>query len=116
MAGPRRNNLKSQTLGSYAPDRFLITLSTKHRLVDRRSLRRKPFTDQTLAVFFHEYIHYLHNVSTARGFWEYNRMLGLWAFFRRTVGGSRESDGSGALGRQDRGSIAALTAVRLIRE
>lgn len=91
---------KSNFSGHYRIDGFLITFSmTSNSVTDDDKLMMTP-------TFMHEYIHFLHNVSTIAGFRSLMTSLMLWLIFRKTVERDGFSRGSGNL------SATELEAVR----
>lgn len=92
---PRRK--RSDVLGTYAPERFLITLPPEFGIVDLADMALNRMDEDGLSVLFHEYVHYLQNISTPAGFHAFYRALELWRFFRETVGPGCTSAGSSNL-------------------
>ncbi len=89
--------LASKTLGTYAPERFLITLGPQFSLLRKSDLKPRDLSEGQLSIFFHEYAHYLQNISTIAGFHGFSRMLDLWRLFRETMGSNLESSGSAVM-------------------
>jgi hypothetical protein len=78
----------------YAPERFLITLGPQFNLARKSDLTPRDLDESQLSIFFHEYAHYLQNISTIAGFHGFSRMLDLWRLFRETIEPNFESSGS----------------------
>src|SRR5258708_30919327 len=90
----RRKRLASQILGTYAPDRFLITLPAAFGIVNPSDLTLNELDNDQLSVLFHEYVHYLQNIATPAGFHSFHRALDLYRLFRETVNPDCTSAGS----------------------
>ena len=88
---------QSDVLGEYAPDRFMITLSPDHPIVDPTTFKLLPLNDDTISVVFHEYSHYLQNIATVAGYHSFRRSISLWRLFTETVGPEGTSKGSDSL-------------------
>jgi len=73
-------------IASYAPDRQIITFSPAMLILPRDGERGNFETAVQMSYFFHEWIHYLHNVSTVHGMSAYSSFIGLWNAFRHTTG------------------------------
>jgi hypothetical protein len=73
-------------IASYAPDRQIITFSPAMLILPRDGERENFETAVQMSYFFHEWIHYLHNVSTVHGMSAYSSFIGLWNAFRHTTG------------------------------
>lgn len=73
-------------VASYAPDRQIITFSPAMLVLPRDGARGNFETAVQISYFFHEWIHYLHNVSTVHGISAYSSFIGLWNAFRHTTG------------------------------
>lgn len=82
----------SHTPASYLPESMIIKLSENIRLFDNQ-YRSVP-QEQALAYFFHEYTHYIHNISTANGIAVFVNTLALWRCFRQTINPDGYSEGS----------------------
>lgn len=72
-------------IASYAPDKQIITFSPAMLILPRDGARGHFETAVQLSYFFHEWIHYLHNVSTVHGMSAYSSFIGLWNAFRYTT-------------------------------
>src|SRR5579863_4866619 len=75
------------TAASFLPDYLVIRLS-KNLTAFANPNDIEGFTTQTMGYFFHEWVHYLHNVSTLHGITAFENALGIWSNFRHscTVG------------------------------
>jgi hypothetical protein len=72
-------------IASYAPDKQIITFSPAMLILPRDGARGHFKTAVQMSYFFHEWIHYLHNVSTVHGMSAYSSFIGLWNAFRHTT-------------------------------
>jgi len=79
---------KERVIGQYVPDGFLITLSS-----ETESLDENDHITLTPTVL-HEYIHFVHNISTIGGFRSFLTSVLIWIAFRQTVGRDGRSCGS----------------------
>jgi hypothetical protein len=102
---------RSPALGTYAPNRFLITLGPEFALVNLPDLSPRRLDDDQLSVFFHEYVHYIQNVATPAGYHGFRRALDLWWLFRETVTSDGISEGSDALAPERRKWVAQYLAI-----
>jgi hypothetical protein len=82
---PRRK-LRSDVLGTYAPERFLITLPPEFGIVDPADMALNRMDEDGLSVLFLEYVHYLQNISTPAGFHAFYRALELGGSFAKRLG------------------------------
>ncbi len=73
-------------IASYAPDSQIITFGPAMLILPRDGERGNFETVVQMSYFFHEWIHYLHNVSTVHGMSAYSSFIGLWNAFRHTTG------------------------------
>lgn len=71
--------------GGYLLDRFVITLDSTNHVFDLAARAWLPFNALKYPIFFHEYSHYLQNISTLSGFSDFSTELDLWWLFRETV-------------------------------
>lgn len=92
--------MSASPIAGYLPEKLIIRLGTEIRIVDATG-SPVPFpTTAAFAVFVHEYIHYLHNISTVCGLSGFMNTLELWRLFRRTIDpvgfsvGSSQLDGA----------------------
>lgn len=92
----------SDTVAGYLPESMLIRLSPNARLFEYDDATYQP-SALVLGYFFHEYIHYLHNISTLSGIVAFINTIDLWRSFRETFdieGFSRGSEGLSTSSRQ----------------
>lgn len=90
-------NMSTATAASYLPDSQVITLKRDFAAFhDPKNIRGFRGADE-IAFFFHEWIHYLHNVSTVQGLSAFANVVHLWSVFRRTIGPDGLSKGSASL-------------------
>lgn len=75
-------------LASYLPDSQLITLGPEFAAwTDQSDFgREQPLSRRRFATLFHEWVHYLHNVSTIHGLSAFANLVHLWTEFRPTIG------------------------------
>lgn len=102
---------RSPVLGTYDPNRFLITLGPKFALVNLPDLSPRLLDDGQLSVLFHEYVHYIQNIATPAGYHGFRRALDLWRLFRETVNSDGISEGSDALAPERRKWVAQYLAI-----
>jgi hypothetical protein len=81
----------------YLPEKLIIRLGTEIRIIDTNGTPVPFPTPAAFAVFMHEYMHYLHNISTACGLSGFVNTLELWRLFRRTIDPTGFSVGSSQL-------------------
>lgn len=83
------------TIASYLPESQIITLSKDFpALTDPEKL--VGFTNpEQFGFFLHEWIHFLHNISTINGFSLFSSQIILWSNFCWTMNNKEVSDGSG---------------------
>jgi hypothetical protein len=72
-------------IASYSPERQMITFGPSMLIMPRDGERGNFQTAVQMSYFFHEWIHYLHNVSTVHGLSAYSSFIGLWNAFRHTT-------------------------------
>ncbi len=72
-------------IATYMPDRQVITFSANMQVAPRGSSGPGHFTGSYVGYFFHEWIHYLHNVSTGHGITAFANLIELWSAFRTTT-------------------------------
>ncbi|WP_186157103.1 hypothetical protein [Burkholderia gladioli] len=72
-------------IATYMPDRQIITFSAAMQVAPRESSGPAHFTGTHTGYFFHEWIHYLHNVSTGHGITAFANLVVLWSAFRSTT-------------------------------
>jgi hypothetical protein len=103
--------LRSIVLGTYAPDRFRITLGPEVPIVDATTLRLLPLDNDRLSVLFHEYAHYLQNIATPAGYHSFRKALDLWRLFKETVDPDGSSRGSDALAPEKADWVSQFLAI-----
>ncbi|MDP3271258.1 hypothetical protein [Limnobacter sp.] len=101
--------LAATTLGTYAPNHAIIRLSQDASFW----LEENEPTLDRLAVFVHEYAHYLHNFSTTSGIYGFVATLRLLALFINTVDETGKSLGASALSAEASRELAAIVDWRL---
>ena len=84
-------------IAGYLPEKLIIRLGTEIRIIDRNGTPVPFPTSAAFAVFMHEYMHYLHNISTVCGLAGFVNTLELWRLFRLTIGPTGYSVGSSQL-------------------
>jgi hypothetical protein len=91
----------------YLPESLLIRLTPDARLFDYDDPEYQP-TSAVIGIFFHEYIHYLHNISTVSGVVTFINTIDLWRWFRRTFNSELISRGSDSLAVECKERLCAL--------
>jgi hypothetical protein len=87
----------SVAAASYLPECQVITLKEHFdAFADPNNVRGIQNADE-LGFFFHEWLHYLHNVSTVQGLSAFANQVGHWQNFRFTIGAEGLSQGSASL-------------------
>lgn len=77
--------LKS-AIARYLPDRQLITFSTAMMIFPKDEGSERGFSGiRNISYFFHEWMHYLHNISTLHGISAFVALAELWSAFRYTT-------------------------------
>ena len=76
----------AETIASYLPERMIIRMGPDLRLVDDQGNPVVLPTAQAAGFFFHEYAHFLHNISTISGLSVFINTVELWRRFRATHG------------------------------
>ncbi|MFL9977638.1 hypothetical protein [Paraburkholderia graminis] len=84
------NELELEELNSaiarYLPDRQLITFSTGMVILPKEKNGARGFANvRQISYFFHEWMHYLHNISTLHGVNAFVALAELWSAFRWTT-------------------------------
>lgn len=75
----------TKTTGAgYKPQEFIIRLGSEIQMFDSEKNALVAPTPNALAVFMHEYMHYIHNVSTLIGVSALINTLEFWRLFRCT--------------------------------
>lgn len=72
-------------IASYSPEKQMITFGPSMLILPRDGERGNFQTVVQMSYFFHEWIHYLHNVSTVHGLSTYSSFICLWNAFRHTT-------------------------------
>jgi len=88
--------VSSQAIASYLPDSQLIKLGADLPAFCDPVSPRGFIGSYELAYVFHEWTHYLHNVSTIHGLSAFANLVHLWSDFRTTIGPDGFSLGSRA--------------------
>ncbi|MDG4901422.1 MULTISPECIES: hypothetical protein [unclassified Mesorhizobium] len=89
---------------------MLIGIGPDLRIVDGQG-NRQPFpTAAAFSYFFHEFAHYLHNISTVSGIAAFINTIELWRCFRSTVGAAGHGEGSAQLGHEHQDHLRRLMA------
>lgn len=81
-------------IASYLPESQIITLSKYFPALDDPNALKGFNTPVQVGVFFHEWIHFLHNVSTLNGLASFSLQVVLWSNFRWTMNEQGVSIGS----------------------
>lgn len=107
-------------VASYLPESLLIRVGPDLQLFAERPEDHQPPTAAALGYFFHEYCHYLHNLSTLSGLAAWINTIELWRLFRLTLTPDGRSQGSGVLSREHQDHLERLlhyltTARRVLR-
>jgi hypothetical protein len=96
-------------VASYLPESLLIHLTPNARLFDYDDPAYRP-TPSVIGFFFHEYTHYLHNISTVSGVVTFINTIDLWRWFRVTVDSDSTSPGSVSLSSESKQRLQALVS------
>jgi hypothetical protein len=99
----------SDAVASYLPETMLIHLSPNSRLFAHDDVTYQP-SALVLGYFFHEYVHYLHNISTLSGIVVFINTIDLWRSFRETFGIEGFSRGSEDLSASSRQRLKVLVS------
>ncbi|MFQ1700475.1 hypothetical protein ACJ5NV_07750 [Loktanella agnita] len=100
----------STTIATYLPESMLIRIGPDLRILDESGAPIPFPTAEAFAWFFHEYVHYLHNISTASGIAAFVNTLELWRCFRPTIDEGGNSLGSAPLEAERNRHLQELTA------
>src|ERR1035437_4632299 len=84
-------------LAGYLPQAMIIRMSAALPVYDHSGNVLQFPTPTAFGFFFHEYVHFLHNISTVSGIAAFINTIELWRCFRTTVGADGASIGSGTL-------------------
>ena len=93
-----------ETLASYLPERMMIRIGPELHLLDDQGNPTPLLTAEAAGIFFHEYAHFLHNISTISGISILINTIELWRRFRvthHTTGYCNGSDGQSAIDQRD---------------
>lgn len=91
----------STPAATYAPEMQLLTLKPEFEAFADPANPRGFETPEQVAIFFHEWIHYLHNVSTVHGLTTFGTLTIVWSNFRRTIGDDGWSHGKAIVPEND---------------
>jgi len=91
----------------YLPEALIIRLTPDARLFDDDDPEYQP-TSLVIGFFFHEYTHYIHNISTVSGVVTFINTIDLWRWFRQTVNSESISRGSDSLSSESKQRLHAL--------
>src|SRR5580704_4414839 len=97
-----------RAIASYLPESLLIHAGPDLQLFAENPEDHEPPTPAALGFFFHEYCHYLHNVSTFSGMAAWINTIELWRLFRRTFSTDGWSGGSALLDDSHRQHLGTL--------
>jgi hypothetical protein len=98
----------NHAIAAYLPESMLIKLSSAVApFDDTGNLVKDPLP---LAYFFHEYVHFLHNISTVSGILVFINTLELWRCFRTTIDGTGASSGSEGFDSTQKDHLRRLSA------
>lgn len=89
--------MRATAIASYMPESMLIRIGPELRIYNEQGLPEPLPTADALGYFFHEYAHYLHNISTTSGIAAFINTLELWRTFRHTIGANGHGAGSAGL-------------------
>lgn len=89
--------MSNQAIASYLPDFQLIKFGPDLPAFADPENHRGILVPHELAYFFHEWIHYFHNVSTVHGLSSFANLVHLWGLFRNSIGPDGLSQGSASL-------------------
>jgi hypothetical protein len=90
----------SAAAASYLPDCQVIRLRPEFSAFSDPENPRGVHGPNEIGLFFHEWLHYLHNVSTVHGLSAFGNQVLLWTDFRHTTNASGLSAGSEGLAPQ----------------
>lgn len=97
-------------LATYLPESQIITLKKDMGCFqDPDNLEGFP-NIQSLSVFFHEWIHFLHNVSTTNGLVGFSQQIVLWSNFRWSI-----NEKGHCIGSMHRDDVESENNLRIIR-
>jgi hypothetical protein len=87
----------STVLAGYLPQAMIIRMSAALPVYDHSGNVLHFPTPTAFGFFFHEYVHFLHNISTISGIAAFVNTVELWRCFRSTVRSDGAGIGSGTL-------------------
>lgn len=93
--------MSNQAIASYLPDLQLIKLGADLPAFADPENPRGIEGPHELAYFFHEWVHFFHNVSTIHGLSAFANLVHLWGHFRSSIGEDGLSRGSASLSDQE---------------
>jgi len=77
--------MTKNVLASYEPDLMVIKINKDFKPLSNEDGKIIPFKSlEEISIFFHEWIHFIHNSSTLIGLTLFNSYIGLWKIFRFT--------------------------------
>jgi hypothetical protein len=97
-----------KTVASYLPESMLIKVSPELRLFPDANSPDGFRSASAFGYFFHEYAHYLHNISTLSGIVVFINTIELWRCFRLTLDDTGFSGGSDHLDAKQREHLRTL--------
>lgn len=89
------------TAASYLAESQIITLSKDFLALADPDEQKGFVTATDLGVFFHEWVHFLHNISTINGLSTFSLQVVLWSNFRWAMNEEGMSIGSGHIAPKD---------------
>nr|WP_312478014.1 hypothetical protein [Achromobacter ruhlandii] len=84
-----------RAVAAYLPDRQIITFSAAMEVMPKGTAEQRGLKEDEIGYFFHEWIHYLHNVSTIHGITAFANLVELWGAFRATADCNGFGEGQG---------------------
>lgn len=82
--------MSTNVLASYEPDLMVIKINKDFKPLSNEDGEIVPFKNfEEISIFFHEWIHFIHNSSTLIGLTLFNSYIGLWKIFRFTYAGGQ---------------------------
>jgi hypothetical protein len=97
-----------RVIASYLPESMLIKLESDLRLFPDANNPKGFRSAAGLGYFFHEYAHYLHNISTLSGIVVFINTIELWRCFRLTFDDTGFSGGSDLFDAKQRDHLRTL--------
>jgi hypothetical protein len=103
-------------IAGYLPQAMIIRMSAALPVYDPEGKVLQFPTPAAFGFFFHEYVHFIHNISTVSGIAAFFNTVELWRRFRATIGNNGASVGSSTLPadkvQQLRTLLSYLAAIR----